>query len=290
MLRAHLTETKHCYQHPHRVVKTACARCKTPYCDECLETRDNGLFARIVAKDERKPAPMFCERCVDEIEALTALEAERKRPLHQRLRPTRDGLRRTAIYAAVIAAVTIPMFFAVRSMSETTITPEELARIKIGLSGGYLSPEGVNLLADAFGGKFVRASAASQPGHEPARLIDSYAQPEVPGWRSATSSVPIELVFRLDQRTRFNMLVLKPHPSEPPETNIKELELLVSESPDGGFTRAGGGAMSPGQELRLPVGEVMTRYVMLRILSAQGSAPYLSLAELEVLLSPLTMR
>ena len=290
MLRAHLTETKHCYVHPHRVVKTACARCKTPYCDECLETRDDGLFARIVAKDERNPAPTFCERCVDEVEALTALEAERKRPLHQRLRPTRDGLRRAAIWVAVIASVTIPMWFAVRSMSETTITPEELARIKIGLSGGYLSPEGVNLLADAFGGKFVRASAASQSGHEPARLIDSYAQPEVPAWRSATGTLPIDLVFQLDQRTRFNMLVLKPHPSEPPETNISEIELLVSENPDGGFTRAGGGAMRPGQELRLPIGEVTTRFVMLRILSVQGSARYVSLAELEVLLSPTDAR
>ena len=92
MLRAHLTETKHCYLHPHRVVTTQCARCKTPYCDDCLETRDTGLFARIVAKDERNPAPLFCERCVDEVEALEAMEAERRRPLYQRVRPTRAVL------------------------------------------------------------------------------------------------------------------------------------------------------------------------------------------------------
>ena len=286
MLRAHLSETKHCYLHPHRAVKTTCARCKTPFCDDCLETRDDGLFARIVAKDERQPAPLFCERCVDEVESLTAMEAERRRPLHQRLRPTRDGLHRAAIWLAVIATITTPMFFAVRSMSETTITPEELARIKIGLSGGYLAPEGVNLLADAFGGKFVRASAPSQVGHEPARLIDSYAQPEVHGWRSANASVPVDLLFQLEQKTRFNTVSLKPHPSEPPETGVKAFELHVAESADGGFTRVASGTMSAGVDLRLPIGDVTTRYVMLRVLSAQGSAPYVSLAELEVQLGP----
>ena len=290
MLRAQLTETKHCYVHPHRVVKTTCARCKTPYCDECLETRNDGLFARIVAKDERRPMPIFCPRCIDEVETLTALQAERKRPLHQRLRPTRDGIRRAAIWLAVIATITVPMLFAVRTMSETTITPEELARIKIGLSGGYLAPEGVNLLAEAFGGRFIRASTPAQPGHEPSRLIDSYAQPEVPGWRSATSSLPLDLVFQLEQRTRFNTLVLKPHPSEPAETNIKDFDLLVSENAEGAFTKVASGAMSPGAELRLPVGDVSARNVMLRVQSTQGSARYVSLAELEVALSSALQR
>jgi hypothetical protein len=290
VLRAQLTETKHCYVHPHRVVKTTCARCKTPYCDECLETRDDGLFARIVAKDERRPMPIFCERCIDEVEALTALEAERKRPLYKRLRPTRDGLRRAAIWVAVIGVIAVPMLVAVRSMSETTITPEELARIKIGLSGGYLAPEGVNLLAEAFGGRYIRASAPAQSAYEPSRLIDSYAQPEVPGWRSATVSLPLDLVFRLEQRTRFNTLVLKPHPSEPVETNIKDFELLVADNVEGAFTKVASGTMRPGVELRLPVGDVQTRNVMLRVLSTQGSGRYVSLAELEVALSSAEQR
>ena len=290
MLRAQLSETKHCYLHPHRVVKTTCARCKTPYCDECLETRDDGIFARIVAQDERRPLPLFCERCLDEVEALTALEAHRKRPLHQRLRPTQSGIRRVAIWAAVIATITVPMFLAVRTMSETTITPEELARIKIGLSGGYLAPEGVNLLAEAFGGRFIRSSTPAQSGYEPSRLIDSFAQPEVPGWRSATASLPLDLVFQLEQRTRFNTLVLKPHPSEPSATNIKDFELLVAENAQGAFTKVASATMSPGVELRLPVGDVSTRNVMLRVLSTHGGGAYVSLAELEVALSSAEQR
>jgi hypothetical protein len=288
VLRAHLSETKHCYVHPHRVVKTTCARCKTPFCDECLETRDDGLFGRIVAKDERRPAPLFCERCTGEVEALIEIEAERKRPLHQKLRPTRDGLRRAAIWVAVIAGISVPMMFAVRSMSQTIITPEELARIKIGLSGGFLAPEGVNLLSEAFGGTFVRATVPAQTGFEATRLIDSWAQSEVPAWRSQGATLPLDLVFQLQQRTRFNTLVLKPHPGEPPATGVKEFDLLVSENPDGGFTKVASGVMSAATELRLPLGDVTTRNVMLRVHSTQGTATYTSLAELEVLFVPLS--
>ena len=109
MLRAHLTEEKRCYNHPHRIVVTACARCRTPLCDECLTTHTEDVFARLVAKDERRPPPLFCARCVDELLAVSAAEAERRRPLHQRLRPTRAGLQRASIYLAVIAVIMVPM-------------------------------------------------------------------------------------------------------------------------------------------------------------------------------------
>jgi hypothetical protein len=269
------------------VVATQCARCKTPYCDDCLETRDTGLFARIVAKDDRKPAPLFCERCVDEVEALEAIEAERRRPLYQRLRPTREGLRRAAIWTAVLAVIGVPMAFAVRNMAETTITPEELGRIKLALSGGFLAPEGINFLGETFQSRFVRASAPSQRDHEPGRLLDSWAQPEVPGWRSTDGKVPIELVFQLQQVIRFNSVVMKSQPGEPAETWVRDAELLVAGGPDGPFTSVYSGRMAPSAELRDSFPDATGRYVMLRILSAQGSAPpYVSLAELELYYAP----
>ncbi|HEU5318494.1 MAG TPA: discoidin domain-containing protein [Chloroflexota bacterium] len=286
MLRAHLDETKHCYLHPHRVVATQCARCKTPYCDECLETRDTGLFARIVAKDERNPPPLFCSRCAGEVEALEAMEAERRRPLYQRLRPTRDGLRRAAIWAAVLAVIGVPMSFAVRNMAETTITPEELGRIKLALSGGFLAPEGINFVGEAFQGRFVRATAASQRAHEPTRLLDSWAQPEVPGWRSADGKVPIDLVFELQQVIRFNAIVLKAQPGEPPETWVRDVELHVAGGADGPFTRVYAGRMAPSSELRDNFPDATGRFVLLRVLSTQGNAPYVSLAELELYYAP----
>lgn len=286
MLRAHLTETKHCYLHPHRVVKTACARCKTPYCDDCLEARDTGLFARIVARDEKNPAPLFCERCVDEVQALEEIEAERRRPIYLRLRPTRAGLRRVAIWAAVLAVIGVPMGFAVRSMAETPISAEELGRIKLGLSGGYLSPEGIDLIGEAFEGRFVRASAPSQPGFEPSRLIDSWASPEVPGWRSAENKLPVDLVFRLERPVRMNTVTLRAHPTEPPETWVRDFELHLSDAPDSGYRRVLASRLAPSAEVKETFGETVGRYIMLRVLSTQGTGAYASLGELEIYSSP----
>lgn len=295
MLRAHLTETKHCYLHPHRVVRTACARCKTPYCDECLETRDTGLFAKIVARDDRKPAPLFCERCVAEVEALEVAEAYRKRPLHQRLRPTEAGLRRATIWVAVIAVLLVPMAIAVRGLSETTITPEELARIRQGLMGGFTTRDGINFVSETFGGRYVRASAASASGHQPTRLIDGWATAEVPAWRSVDgASLPLDLVFELPSRLKIDSVIVRGHPTEPAGTWVKDFEIFVSEEPaEASFQRVHAGRLTlpterpagASDDPRFSFAERDARFVLLRVLTTQEGAraePYASLAEFEV--------
>jgi hypothetical protein len=299
VLRALLTESKRCYDHPHRIVQTACARCRTPYCDECLTTRRDGLFARIVAQDERAPAPLFCERCVGEVEALQALEAERKRPLRQRLRPTRAGVHRAAVYVAVVAVLLVPMALLVRNLAATTLTPEELARFKIGLLGTFQTAEGTNFVSQVYGGSFLRASSPAQAGRDPSRLIDTWATPATPGWRSLDASVPQELVFALPRPLKVNKVILRPQPDEPPETWVKDFEVLVSSvSADGGFERVVAGSVDlqraraavdpdrPGEPAsgaaRFEFPEAAARYVMLRVLSNHGSAAYVSLGEFEV--------
>jgi hypothetical protein len=295
VLRAYLTEEKRCYDHPHRVVKTACARCKVAYCEECLEERTGGLFARIVARDEKQPRPLFCSRCVEEVEALEALEAERKRPLHQRLRPTRSGLHRAAIYVAVILVIAVPLAFGVRSIAEATLSPEEFARIRTGLLGSFTTAEGTNLASSLIGGTFIRASAPSQPNHDPSRLIDTWAAASVAGWRSQDATLPQELVFALPSKTRITKVILRPHPTEPEETWVKDYEILVSaDSPNTGFTRVASGTLdvqqaraamnveNAGEPVRLEFADTVAHYVMLRITSNQGSRDYTSLAELEV--------
>jgi hypothetical protein len=295
MVRAYLTDEKRCYDHPHRIVKTACARCKVAYCEECLVERDGGLFARIVARDEKHPPPLFCSRCVEEVEALQAIVAERKRPLHQRLRPTRAGLNRAAIYVAVIAVIAVPLAFGVRSIAEATLSPEEFARIRTGLLGSFTTVEGTNLASSLLGGTFIRASAPSQPNHEPTRLIDTWAAADVPGWRSLDATLPVELVFALASKTRVTKVILRPHPTDPEATWVKDYEILLSaDSPDSGFTSVGSGtldvqqaraAMDPsrqGEPVRLEFADTTARYVMLRIRSNQGSREFTSLAEFEV--------
>ncbi len=294
MLRAYLTETKRCYLHAHRTVHTLCARCKTPYCDECLTTRTDGVFADVVARDEKRPAPSFCARCVEELEALELVAALRRRPWWQRLRPSRAALNRAAIYLAVAAVIAVPLTFAARSMANTPISPDELARIKIGLVGGFQSVEGTNFASNVYGGRFIRASAPSGPNHDPSRLIDTWVTPDVPGWHSQDATLPQELVFQLPAVLKANKVILRPQPNEPPETWVKDFEVLVStQSATEGFTSVARGSLSIEQarlamdptapdQPRFEFPDVNARFVMLRLLSNQGSRDYTSLGEFEV--------
>lgn len=300
MLRPLLSDAKRCYLHPHRLVKTTCARCKTAYCEECLEQRDTGLFAKIVQADERQPAPLFCARCIAEVEALEQMEAWRHRPLWQRLIPTRAALNRAAIYVAVIAVIMVPMSFAVRSLAATTLSPEELARIKQGIRGGFWTADGINLVSQVYGGNFIRASAPSQPGHDPAHLIDTWKTAAVPGWRSADATFPQSLVFQLPQQVRINSVILRPQPEEPDATAVKDFAVYVSTSPDdASFHEAVAGQLpppsriAPGPEgeaggVRFDFPDQVTKYVLLQVRSNYGSADYTSLGELEVYWSPST--
>ncbi len=298
MLRAYLTGQKHCYLHTHRVVQTACARCKTPYCEECLEQRTDGLFARLVARDEKHPAPLFCRRCIEEVEVLSRREAERRRPLWQRLRPSREAIHRAAIYVAVICVALVPLSIAVRSMANTTLTPDEVARIKIGLLGGFQTKEGINYASRVYGGSFVRASKPSQPDHDPSHLIDTWATPTIPGWRSQDASFPQEMVFRLPSPLLVNKVILLPQPDEPEATWVRDFEVLVStQSPDAGFAPVVSGTLDaaqarqavdperPGEPPRFLFSPVTARWVMLRVLSNNGSDQYTSLGEFEVYFS-----
>jgi hypothetical protein len=293
VLHAYLTDQKRCYNHPHRAVGTACARCKTPYCDECLTTRSDGVFGQLVARDEKNPAPLFCERCIAEVDVLNVEAAWRHRPLWQRLLPGAAGMRRAATYAAVIAVIMVPIAFAVRNMASTTLSPEELARVKIGLMGTFQTPDGTNFLSNVRGGTFVRAAQPSQPSYDPSRLIDTWATSNVPSWRSQNASVPQEMVFALPQTLRINRIVLLPRAADPEETWVKDFEVLVStQSADAGFTsilrgtldldKARAGVTVDQANLpRFDVPDATARWVMLRVLSNQGSGEYTSLAEFE---------
>jgi len=294
VLQAYLTDAKRCYLHAHRTVRTQCARCKTAYCDECLTTRTDGVFGEVVARDEKHPEPLFCARCVEELEALELAAAWRRRPWWQRLRPGRAALNRAAIYVAVVAVIAVPLTFAARSMARTPLSPEDLARVKIGLIGGFQTAEGTNFASSVYGGRFVRASAPSQPNHDPTRLIDTWITPDVPGWRSQGATVPHDLVFELPAALKISKVILRPQPDEPTDTWVKDFEVLVStQSATEGFTPVVRGSLSvdqarqaidpdsPGQP-RFVFPESEARYVMLRVLSNQGSHDYTSLAEFEV--------
>jgi hypothetical protein len=259
-----------------------------------LTTRTEEIFARIVASDERNPPPLFCARCVEELEALGEVEAARRRPWWQRARPGRAGLRRAAIYAAVISVFLVPMAIAVRNVATTPLTPEEMARFLIAMRGTFQTAEGTDFLAEPFGGRFIRASHPAQSNNGPHRLLDTWANANVPAWRSADASLPQELVFALPEELAVNKVILRPHPTEPEATWVRDFEVLVSTSgPDRGFASVGrwtldaeearaGVDLEQPNPTRFEFPETQARWVMLRILANNGSQDYTSLGEFEV--------
>ena len=246
----------------------------------------------------------LCARCLGEVVTLAEMRAWEARPWWQRWRPTRDGARRAAIVTMVVGAIALPIGYLVRDIVETPISPEEFARIAIAMRGTFASPEGTNYLNAVFGGTFLRASAASVPGHEPTRLIDTWATARVPGWRTQ-AAVPIELIFALPDQTVANRLILRPHPSDPPDTWVKSFEVSFSiAGPDGPWAVAFNGELDRARIASPPtpasgpqvddrftvpsidVVEAPVRWIRLVVRANGGSPDYTSLGEFEVLYAP----
>jgi hypothetical protein len=197
--------------------------------------------------------------------------------------------------------IALPVGYLVRDIVETPISPEEFARIAIAMRGTFAGPDGTNYLSAVFGGSFVRASAPSTPGHEPTRLLDTWATARVPGWRS-TATLPIDLIFSLPEQTVANRVLLRPHPSDPPATWVRAFEVSFSTtSPEGPWTVACDAELEPARVTAPPtpesgpigddrfivpvfqVPETPVRWVRLVIRSSGGNPEYTSLGEFEVL-------
>ena len=239
--------------------------------------------------------------------ALADIRAWEARPWWIRWRPTRDGARRISIVALVVGLIALPVGYLVRDIVETPISPEEFARIAIAMRGTFAGPDGTNYLSTVFGTTYVRASAPSSPGHEPTKLIDTWATARVPSWRT-TASLPIELVFALPDQTVANRVILRPHPSDPPSSWARAFQVSFSTtSPDGPWTVVCDDELAPARvgppptpesgpagddRFVVPVFEVpetAVRWVRLTVRSNGGSQDYTSLAEFEVLYAPISL-
>jgi len=249
-----------------------------------------------------------CARCADQLHQLELARQLNRRPWWIRLRPTREELRSYAVVAGILTVIATPVLLLVREMAETQLAPEEFARIAIALRGGFAGPDGTNYLNTVFGGSYIRGSVASAPGHQPPRLIDTWATVRVPGWRSADATLPVDLDFALPNDLTVNRAILRPHPGEPQSTWVREFRVEVSTSgPEGPYTLLVAGELDHStisgvrppevtgrtsdaqlveDRLNVPVFDVpdtSVRWVRLRILSNGGSDAYTSLAELELL-------
>ena len=246
----------------------------------------------------------MCSRCLGEVVTLAEMRAWEARPWWQRWRPTRDAARRTAVVTMIVGAIALPIGYLVQDIVATPISPEEFARIAIAMRGTFASPEGTNYLNTVFGGAFLRASAPSVAGHEPSRLIDTWATARVPGWRTE-ASLPIDLVFAVPDQTVANRVILRPHPSDPPSTWVRTFQVAFSTvGPDGPWVVVCDTELDPtlvgpppvpssGPQVddryvvpSIDIPETPVRWVRLTVRSNGGSPDYTSMGEFEVLYAP----
>lgn len=268
MLRAHLDARKRCYNHPHRETTLTCERCKTAFCEECLIEHDG---ARV------------CATCLRELEEAKAAELTFKERVLQSLRSLGTGL----IVAVVAIGVLGGLFFALRGLFDRPITPEELARFRYAVAGSFETDEGINVSSTVLGAKVVSWTSAAE-GFPAKQLINEYFGPNVPPWRSADATFPQEIVVEFQDTSAVQKVNLVNSVSEPPETYVKDFEVLLStEGPDRGFTSVGRFRMEQNSELqRFEFKPTPGRWIMLRILSNYGSQQYTSLDEFDSYVVP----
>lgn len=268
MLKAYSDSRNRCYLHPHRTAEQKCDRCKIGLCEECVhEYRGQRL----------------CEHCVEE---LVYLESTRP-TFADRVRGFFRSLRNTLIAVAVIAAIGGGLFYAFRGLMNQPITPEQMARFRYAAAGTFQTPEGINVNSTVLGAKVV-AFTSQRPGYEASHLINEYAGPDYPGWRSADASFPQDIVVEQQNVSAVSKVILTQQPNEPKDTWAREFEVQASTvGPSSGFVTIGRWQLRQvdGPQ-RFTFAPVPAHWLRLRILSNYGSTQYTSLAEFDAYVVP----
>ena len=268
MLKAYANARERCYIHPHRPAEVKCERCKVGLCDECLREYQ-GL--------------KLCERCASE---LMLVEAS-KLTFGDRVRLFFQSLRNTLIAIAVLGVICGGVFYAFHNLLNQPITPEELARFRYAASGSFQTPEGVNVNSTVLGAQLV-SFTSQQKGYEASHLINEYAGPDYPGWRSSAATFPQDFVVAQQNLSAIQKVIFTQQSGEPTDTMAKNVEIDVSTTgPDRGFVKVGEWQLlqTTGPQ-RFVFPATKEKWIRLRILSNYGSQQYTSLAEFDAYVVP----
>jgi hypothetical protein len=268
VLKAYSDSRNRCYLHPHRMAEQKCERCKTALCGECVrEYRGQQL----------------CEHCLEELEFFEAS----KPTVADRVRGFFRSLRNTLIVIAVVAVICGGMFYLFRNLMDQPITPEQMARFRYAASGSFQTPEGINVNSTVLGAKLV-SFTSQRPGFEATHVINEYAGPDYPGWRSANASFPQDFIVEQQNVSAISKVILTQQPDEPENTWTKDFEIQAStEGPDRGFATIGRWQLhqvTGPQRFTFPA--TKSKWLRLRILSNYGSTEYTSLAEFDAYVVP----
>ena len=276
MARILLREQYSCYNHPHRKTTTRCDRCGTVYCDECL-----------TARGQRN----LCQHCATEYDAIVA---RRQRPFLEKLKdvaPRRSSVVFLIVFVVLILATA---GFVGRQLASITLEPEEAARVARAFRGTLQTTEGLNLVEAIVGGQIVTASSEREEGdHLAKRLVDGWADPKVPDWRSSSATFPQEFIIAIERQVLAggqaysNTITLQTSDQSPTDTWAREFRVYVStESAEGPWEEVGTFTLADSPLLqRFSYETRPTWYVRLEILNNYGSTEYTSLAEVGVYLT-----
>ncbi len=276
MAKILLREQYACYNHPHRRTTNRCDRCGTVYCDECL-----------TARGEQE----FCRQCAT---AYDAIQARRQRPFLEKLKDFAPKRSSVLFSLGFLLLIVVVGFAFGRVISQVTLEPEEAARVARAFRGTLQTTEGLNLVEAIVGGQVLAATGERGEGdHVAKRLVDGWADPQVPDWRSADAAFPQEIVFAIERQVLAggqafsNTVTLQASELSPPETWVRDFQVYVSsESAEGPWEEVGAFTLAESPLLQRFTYETRpTWYVRIVILSNYGSTDYTSLAEVGVYLT-----
>lgn len=276
MARILLREQYACYNHPHRKTTDRCDRCGTVYCKECL-----------TARGQRS----FCLHCATEYDAI---QARRQRPFLEKLKDVAPRRSSFVFFFIFVLLIVVTAGFIGRQLASITLEPEEAARVARAFRGTLQTTEGLNLVEAIVGGQVVAASSERAEGdHLAKRLVDGWADPKVPDWRSESALFPQEFIIAIERQVLgggqafTNTITLQTSEQSPPETWAREFRVFVStESAEGPWEEVGTFTLAQSPLLqRFSYETRPTWYVKLVLLDNHGSSEFTSLAEVGVYLT-----
>ena len=162
-----------------------------------------------------------------------------------------------------------------------------MARVRYAAAGSFQTPEGINVNSTVLGATLVNWTS-ERKGFEASHVINEYAGPDYPGWRSADATFPQDLLVEQQNVASVQKVILTQQPNEPKDTWAKDFELQASTvGPDRGFVTIGRWQMAQvdGPQ-KFTFAPTQTKWLRLRILSNYGNAEYVSLAEFDAFVVP----
>ncbi len=274
MSRRPLTQLNRCPYFPQSNATEQCERCRGFFSEQAITEHDSNLL---------------CPKCSNEAQA-----AER---IRQGKRLTASNIYKKIVSAdyragsivllVVFAFIGGYIYLASSYFGDATVDFEIIRRARVGFTQNFnLGNQGFDF-AETINGGTVQVNRPSYPyPHTSARLIDGLPDHQVPSWRSATTRLPISIIFDANTDRILDRIIIWNHPEEDVNTYIKSFEIYAASSVESEMVLLGAfeNPSDPTEHI-FPLSTLKpVRQVKLVILSTHGDGEYVSAAEIGLFL------